>query len=61
MPASSRFIDRLRKAARLERVKNALHRAMTWYWVTALTAAERDRAGKTPAQMTPRICSSAAD
>ena len=49
MPASSRFIDRLRKAARLEPVKKEITLACgedVVMWVTPLTAAERDRARK---------------
>ena len=49
MPASSRFIDRLRKAARLEPVKKEIVLASgdeVVMWVTPLTAAERDRARK---------------
>ena len=49
MPASSRFIDRLRKAARLEPVKREITLASgddVVMWVTPLTAAERDRARK---------------
>ena len=49
MPASSRFIDRLRKAARLEPVKKEIVLATgdeVVMWVTPLTAAERDRARK---------------
>ena len=49
MPASSRFIDRLRKAARLEPVKKEIVLASgdeVVMYVTPLTAAERDRARK---------------
>ena len=49
MPASSRFIDRLRKAARLEPVKKEIMLASgeeVVMYVTPLTAAERDRARK---------------
>ena len=49
MPASSRFIDRLRKAARLEPVKKKIVLASgdeVVMYVTPLTAAERDRARK---------------
>ena len=49
MPASSRFIDRLRKAARLEPVKKEIVLASgdeVVMWVSPLTAAERDRARK---------------
>ena len=49
MPASSRFIDRLRKAARLEPVKKEIVLAsgdVVVIYVTPLTAAERDRARK---------------
>ena len=49
MPASSRFIDRLRKAARLEPVKKEIVLAsgdVVEMYVTPLTAAERDRARK---------------
>ena len=49
MPASSRFIDRLRKAARLEPVKKEIVLATgdeVVMYVTPLTAAERDRARK---------------
>ena len=49
MPASARFIDRLRKAARLEPVKKEITLACgedVVMWVTPLTAAERDRARK---------------
>ena len=49
MPASSRFIDRLRKAARLEPVKREIVLVTgdeVVMWVTPLTAAERDRARK---------------
>ena len=49
MPAPSRFIDRLRKAARLEPVKREITLASgddVVMWVTPLTAAERDRARK---------------
>ena len=49
MPGSSRFIDRLRKAARLEPVKKEITLAsgeIVCMWVTPLTAAERDRAKK---------------
>ena len=49
MPASSRFIDRLRKAARLEPVKREIVLATgdeVVMYVTPLTAAERDRARK---------------
>ena len=49
MPASVRFIDRLRKAAALEPTKKevTLHNGeVVEMWVTPLTAAERDRAKK---------------
>ena len=49
MPASSRFIDRLRKAARLEPVKKEIVLASgdeVVMYVSPLTAAERDRARK---------------
>ena len=49
MSPSSRFIDRLRKAARLEPVKREIVLATgdeVVMWVTPLTAAERDRARK---------------
>ena len=49
MPASSKFIDRLRKAARLEPVKKEIMLASgeeVVMYVTPLTAAERDRARK---------------
>ena len=49
MPASSRFIDRLRKAARLEPAKKEIVLASgdeVVMWVSPLTAAERDRARK---------------
>ena len=49
MPASTKFIDRLRKAARLEPVKREIVLATgdeVVMWVTPLTAAERDRARK---------------
>ena len=49
MPASTKFIDRLRKAARLEPVKKEIVLATgdeVVMWVTPLTAAERDRARK---------------
>ena len=49
MPASTKFIDRLRKAARLEPVKKEIVLASgdeVVMYVTPLTAAERDRARK---------------
>ena len=49
MPASTKFIDRLRKAARLEPVKKEIVLATgdeVVMYVTPLTAAERDRARK---------------
>ena len=49
MPASTKFIDRLRKAARLEPVKKDIVLASgdeVVMYVTPLTAAERDRARK---------------
>ena len=49
MPASTKFIDRLRKAARLEPVKKEIVLASgdeVVMWVSPLTAAERDRARK---------------
>ena len=49
MAASSRFIDRLKKAARLEPAKKEVTLSDgtdVVMWVTPLTAAERDRARK---------------
>ena len=49
MSGSTKFIDRLRKAARLEPIKREIVLATgdeVVMWVTPLTAAERDRARK---------------
>lgn len=49
MAGSTKFIDRLRKAARLEPIKREIVLATgdeVVMWVTPLTAAERDRARK---------------
>ena len=49
MPASVRFIDRLKKAARLDPVHKEVELDsgdIVEMWITPLTAAERDRAKK---------------
>ena len=49
MPATGRFIDKLKKAARLDPVKKEVELDsgdVVEMWVTPLTAAERDRAKK---------------
>ena len=49
MPASVRFIDRLKKAARLDPVRKEVELDsgdVVEMWITPLTAAERDRAKK---------------
>ena len=49
MPASVRFIDRLKKAARLDPIRREVELDsgdVVEMWVTPMTAAERDRAKK---------------
>ena len=49
MPASVRFIDKLKKAARLDPVRKEVELDsgdIVEMWITPLTAAERDRAKK---------------